>query len=319
MYLQTRLHTALVSVWLTAFAATADAQQADATFERSFEVDGRIGLDVETGSGSVTVREGAGDTARVAGRLVIHDRAGLFSFWRRGSRLTDDEAQELIRQFEQDPPVELSGSRLRVGHIDEEWRHGMSVSYEIEVPSTTDVRSQTGSGRMEIDGIEGRIVARTGSGGVTLRDVVGDVEAHSGSGSIRAAALAGGFEGRAGSGSIEVDLVTAGDVVVSTGSGRIRVAGLDGALNARAGSGSITIDGQPADDWELSTGSGTIRLRLPPEAAFSLDARTGSGGISSGHPLTVQGTIERNRLRGEAGGGGPLITARAGSGGIRIE
>lgn len=313
------LRTTMAVVLLTVCAAGVHAQRVDATFERSFAVDEQIELDVATGSGDVSVRRGDGDAVRVAGTLFIYDRGSAWSFWRRDSRLTDEDAEELIRQFEQAPPVELSGGRLRVGHIDEKWRHGISVSYEIEVPRTTDVRARTGSGRTEIDGIEGRVVARTGSGSVTLRDVAGEVEAHSGSGSIRAEALSGRFEGRAGSGSIDIDLVSGGDVAVSTGSGRIHVAGLDGGLSARAGSGSITIEGQPSESWDLTTGSGSIRLRLPAEAAFSVDARTGSGGVSTEHPLTISGSIDRHRLQGQVRGGGPLITARTGSGGIRIE
>ena len=300
-------------------SCSAQAQSIDAEFDRSFDVTGRIELDVATGSGNVIVRRSGGDTARVRGELRIHDRGSIWSFWRRGSRLSDEEIERLIEEFEQRPPVELSGNRLRVGHIDEEWRHGFSVSYEIEVPAVTDVEARTGSGRAEIDGIEGRVVARTGSGGVVLRDVIGNVEARSGSGSIRAEALAGSFDGRAGSGSIEVDLVAAGSVNVSTGSGSIRLAGLDGALTARAGSGSITIAGQPVERWELQTGSGSIRLSLPEESAFDVDARTGSGGVTTDHPLTIRGRVDRNRLQGQVRGGGPLISARTGSGGIRIE
>ena len=300
-------------------APALQAQTADATFERSFAVEGPFELDVATGSGDVNVRSGAADTATVRGRLVIHERGGGFAFWRRGSRLSDEEIADLIREFETEPPVDFSGRRLRVGHHDHEWNHGFSVSYDIEVPQSTDVRSRTGSGRMEVDGIHGSVEARTGSGGVTLRDIVGDVEASSGSGSIRAQSISGGFEGRAGSGSIDVDFISSGDVEVSTGSGSVRLAGVEGALSARAGSGSITVEGQPSGNWNLSSGSGTVRLRLPPEADFRLDARAGSGGISSDHPLTIRGTVERNRLQGQAGDGGPLITARTGSGGIRIE
>jgi hypothetical protein len=50
-----------------------------------------------------------------------------------------------------------------------------------------------------------------------------------------------------------------------------------------------------------------------------LEARTGSGGVSTDHPLTIQGSIDRNRLSGQVRGGGSLITARTGSGGIRID
>jgi DUF4097 and DUF4098 domain-containing protein YvlB len=294
------------------------AQQTDASFERSFDVERGLTLDVATGSGQVSIRAVEGNTARVVGSLRVHERNGGWAFWRRSSRLSEEEIEELIVEFEENPPVELVGNRLRVGHIDEQ-RQGFSVSFSIDVPRETDIRSRTGSGRTEIQGIEGRIEARTGSGGVSVRDVAGDVDARSGSGSIRAESIAGNFEGRAGSGSIEIEFASEGNVDVSTGSGTIRLGGLVGALSARAGSGSIIVDGEPTGDWELSTGSGSVRLRLPEEAAFSLDARTGSGGVTTEHPLTIEGNVDRNHIRGEVRGGGPLITARTGSGSVRIE
>ena len=295
------------------------AQQADARFERSFEVDGDLFLDVAAGGGNISIRPGDAGTARVVGELVVHEQNRGWGFWRRRSRLSSEEIDELIEQFTENPPVELAGSRLRVGHIDESWQRGFSVSYSIEIPRETDVRSRTGSGRTDIQGIEGQIEARTGSGGVNVRDVAGNIEARSGSGSIRAESVAGNFEGSAGSGSIDIEFASEGSVEVSTGSGSIRLGGLVGALSARAGSGSIIVDGQPTADWELSTGSGSVRLRLPEETAFSLDARTGSGGVTTEHPVTIAGRIDRNHIRGEVRGGGPLITARTGSGSVRIE
>lgn len=301
MKLTNHLKGLALSSVLVLVSTCALAQQPDATFERAFDVDEPIELDVAAGSGSIEIRQGGAGTARVFGELTVHNGRGFGGFWRRGSRLTDEEIAELVRRFESEPPVGLSGRVLTVGHIEEEWQRGFSVSYRIEVPAATEVRSRAGSGHTRIEGIQGRIEARTGSGGVTLKEVGGDIEASSGSGSV------------------SVDVVTAGDVNVSTGSGSIHLAGVDGALAARAGSGSIAVDGQPDGDWNLSTGSGSIRLRLPAEAAFDLDARTGSGGVSTEHPLTIQVTADRHRLQGQVRGGGPMITARTGSGGIRIE
>jgi hypothetical protein len=299
--------------------APAGAQQPDATFERSFDVSGPVELDVAAASGNITVRQGPAGRMRVSGELSIRDSGGSWAFWRRGARLSSDEAEALVQRFESAPPVELSGGRLMVGHIDNDWGRGFSVRYDIEVPAATDIRSRTGSGRLHIEGVGGSILAQTGSGRVDLLDIHGAVEARSGSGAISGRNIAGNFEGHAGSGSIVVDLVTSGEVSVSTGSGSIRLVGVDGGLDARAGSGSIAVDGQPNGDWNLTTGSGSITLRLPAEAAFDLEARTGSGGVSTDHPLTIQGSIDRNRLSGQVRGGGSLITARTGSGGIRID
>jgi len=60
---------------------------------------------------------------------------------------------------------------------------------------------------------------------------------------------------------------------------------------------------------------------LPSNASFELSAHTGSGGINVDFPMTVQGRLDHGRhdVSGKVGGGGSLLTARTGSGHIRIE
>jgi hypothetical protein len=302
-----------------AAVSNAVGQQADATFERQFAVGGPLDVEVATGSGAIAVRHSESGEVRVRGSLHIRNSGGSPAFFRGGSRLSDDDAEELIRQFETDPPVELAGGRLRVGSDDREWQHGVRIDYEIEVPAASAVTARTGSGRLEIDDIDGDVTARTGSGSIRIGDVAGRVQARSGSGAITASSIAGDFEGHAGSGSMDISLVGPGDVTVSTGSGSIDVDGVQGGLSARTGSGGVTVAGRPAAEWNLTTGSGSVRLRLPNDAQFELDAKAGSGGVSSDHPVTVQGAIDRGRLTGQVRGGGPLVVARTGSGGIRIE
>jgi DUF4097 and DUF4098 domain-containing protein YvlB len=159
----------------------------------------------------------------------------------------------------------------------------------------------------------------TGSGGITLDEVGGAVAARTGSGSINAAGIGGAFEAHTGSGSVSLVQSAAGDVVISTGSGSADVSGVEGALRMRTGSGGLRVQGTQRGTWELQTGSGSIAVRLPQDAAFDLDAHAGSGGVYSDHPIAVQGRIAPDRLNGTVRGGGPLLQARTGSGGIRIE
>ena len=107
--------------------------------------------------------------------------------------------------------------------------------------------------------------------------------------------------------------------MVTTGSGGSELHGVVGALRVKAGSGRVEVDGQQIGNWNVDTGSGSVRISLPDDAAFELDARTGSGGISIDHPLTVQGKISKKHLRGEVRGGGDQLTIETGSGGINIE
>jgi hypothetical protein len=297
----------VLGLWSTA------ALGASGTFEQSLSVDGRILLDVSTGSGSIKVVTGESDRAEIKGKIKV----GGGSFF---SRRSASEREELVAHLESNPPVSLEDGRLEVGHIkDKAYKRNVSISYEIVVPPGTEVISHTGSGSQSITGVAGPVEARTGSGKVTLTDIGGAVNARTGSGAIRANEIAGPFEAHTGSGSVRLTQVAPGDVVVTTGSGSSELHGVVGALRVKAGSGRVEIDGQQHGNWNVDTGSGSVRVTLPNDAAFELDAQTGSGGITVDHPLTVQGKISKKHLRGDVRGGGDQLTIETGSGGIHIK
>jgi DUF4097 and DUF4098 domain-containing protein YvlB len=301
----------LASTALAFFLSATEAYAASGSFEQSFSVSEPIFLDVSTGSGSIEIRAGNVREIEVKGKITV--RKGFF-------KRSGKEAEELVQRFEAEPPVNLDGQRLEVGHIkDRAYRNNVSISYEIVVPADTEVKSKTGSGSQSISGVAGPVEAGTGSGKVVLTNIGGAVNARSGSGAIKANEIAGAFEAHTGSGNVRLTQVAPGDVVVSTGSGSSELHGVVGALNVRAGSGRIEIDGQQDGTWDVDTGSGSVRITLPQDAAFELDAETGSGGISVDHPVTVQGRISKKHLRGDVRGGGDLLKVDTGSGGITIK
>jgi len=93
---------------------------------------------------------------------------------------------------------------------------------------------------------------------------------------------------------------------------------VNGAAHVDSSSGSVAISGRPAGPWSVHASSGEVTITLPPDAAFDLDARTGSGSINSAHPVTVSGTIDKHRIEGKVRGGGPLVQVSSSSGSIRI-
>lgn len=301
------------------------------SFERTLQVTGPVELDVQTGSGRITVRTGDAGSVHVVGTI----RAGRSLFnWFGTSRA----AEEKVRYLESNPPIEQDGNIIRIGYIKErKFRHNVSISYEVVVPVETQLRSKTGSGSQSIEGVRGPVSADTGSGNLTISHIGGEVRAHTGSGnieldsvkggvradtgsgSIRGASIAGSLWADTGSGSVRVELTASGPVEIETGSGSVDVRGVQGSLRVHTSSGRIQAEGEPAGSWNLSAGSGSITVRLPANAAFEFHARTGSGGIYTDHPLTVQGKINRRELRGKVRGGGFLLEVRTGSGSIRIE
>jgi hypothetical protein len=299
--------TAIVA--LTLSCGQAFAQAATGEFERTVNVAEPVALDVTTGSGSITIRRGA------AGQVEVHGSIRVGT----GGARSADEAEALARRLETEPPIEVTGSSVRVGHLDEEYRRNVSISYEIVVPAATSVVSRTGSGEQNIAELNGAVEARTGSGEITLTDIEGAVEASTGSGDIVASRIAGSFDGSTGSGSINLMQTASGSVSAATGSGSVSLSGVEGAARARTGSGRISIDGSPSGPWDVETGSGSVDLRVPTDAAFSLDLRTSSGSVETSHAVTMVGSLARGTLRGDVRGGGALVHVRTGSGRIRLE
>lgn len=304
------------------------AASAEGSFDRTLKVSGPIMLDVSTGSGSISVRRGPGDSVRVTGHIKATN------LWFSG----DNNAEERVRQLEANPPILQSGNTIRIGHIsDPELRRNISISYDLVVPEQTELRSHTGSGSQDVDGLRGplevgtgsgsikisgsgdTVRAETGSGSIDVVGVKGNVRAKTGSGSIRATDVAGGFEGSTGSGHIELELTAPGAVRLDTGSGGLQVRGVRGSLEAQAGSGTIEAEGDPTGAWRLHTGSGGVRLRMASNASFDLNARTSSGSINVSQPVVVQGTIGKKEIHGKIHGGGVPVEVETGSGDIRIE
>jgi len=316
--------TAAVAIGIFCLQIPAASASSEGGFERSLTVTGPVDLDLTTGSGDVRITSGAAGTVKVSARIKA-------TKWFGG----DDE--ERIRRIEANPPIQQSGNTIRIGHIDSDLGHNISISYEVVVPSDTRLHAHTGSGDQTISGIQGQVEVETGSGNLKLsnlgssvraesgsgdldiRQVRGVLRAKTGSGTIHAYDVAGGFEAHTGSGSVEVEQTSPGSARVSTGSGDVELRGVKGSLEAEAGSGSIHVEGQPTGGWTLHTGSGEVRLKLLANASFDLDAYTSSGSINVGLPITVQGQIGRKEVRGKVGGGGIPMVVRTGSGDIEIE
>jgi Toastrack DUF4097 len=300
-------HCVLVTL-VALLAGSAGAQTATGSFDRTLSVPAGLKLDVRTGAGSIDVRTGA------AGRVEVHGEI-------RVGRASDDAAAEaIVAQLMASPPIELAGSELTIGRLDDSLQHqSIAISYRVMVPADASVRSRSGSGRQTVAGVAGPVDAATGSGGVMLTGIAGAVRAATGSGSIEAHGIGGAFDGKTGSGAVKLEQTGPGDVSVTTGSGGVELSGVDGGARVHTGSGAIAVEGKPSAAWEIEAGSGAVLVNLPDDAAFTLDAHAGSGRITTSHPVTVTGSTERGQLRGQVRGGGPTVRIRTGSGGITID
>jgi DUF4097 and DUF4098 domain-containing protein YvlB len=295
---------------LVIFALASDAipavnfSTAEGRFERHLTVTGPVDLDLRTGSGGIDVRTGDATTVHVFARIKA-----------RGS-----EAAEKVKRIEANPPIDQQGNVIRIGRLmDRELQNNVSIQYEVTVPRETRLAAHTGSGNQSIDGVRGPVEAQSGSGNLVVANTGAGLSVRAGSGDIRANAVGSPFTGHTGSGNIRAALTGAGDVEARTGSGNVDLHGVHGRLAARAGSGNLTAEGEATGSWDLTAGSGDVTLRLPPQASFDVLLRAGSGRITTDRALTMQGSVNRHRVEGRVGSGGPLLSVTTGSGNIRVQ
>ncbi len=315
---------ALILLVLFAPPALADSE---GHFERTLTVTGPVDLDVQTGSGNITVQPGDSTQVEIHARLKAN-----------GGNHVSSDVEARIRQIVENPPIQQDGNTIHIGRSDD---HGLfkdiSITYEIKTPKETHLRAKSGSGDEEIDGIAGPVDASSGSGTLRLHDIgaevrastgSGDVEvqntqgkAHvtSGSGTIRATGIAGSLSATTGSGDVKLEQTAAGDVEVTTGSGTVELEHVKGAVRVSTGSGDIRADGEPTGTWRLHTGSGDVAVKLPETASFDLAAHTSSGSIESKREIIMSGNINPHELKGRVGNGGVLLDLNTSSGSIRID
>lgn len=306
---QTYPHRAICTSIFILAASLASFAGVIGTFDRSFQVNGNVDLEVLTRSGDITVRNGS------AGTVSIHAKIHAGTSLLFGS---DHKAE--VQELQTNPPIRLNGNSIRIDYVN---FNNISIDYEITVPENTAVRTHSGSGDQTVEGLKGNVDLESGSGDQRLARLTGDMHFQTGSGNIRGRELSGPARIKAGSGDIEIEEVGEGDIEVRTGSGNITANGINGGFHAEAGSGDIHGKGVPKTMWSVRTGSGNVTLNVPADAAFDVDVSSNSGSVTMGHPVstTVQGRIQESRksVVGKVRGGGPMISVHTGSGDVRVE
>lgn len=266
------------------------ALAAEGNFDKTLTVNGNVSLSVSTGSGYIKVTPGSDNQVHIVGH--VKSRGG----WGMGgsSKSADDRVNEVVSH----PPIDQTGNIIHIGK-ESHWLNNVSIDYDITAPRGTALDAGSGSGDLRINNVGVNAKLSTGSGNIDANGLSGNTSLETGSGDITAS--------QSGS----------GEVKAGTGSGNIHLQNVDGALKAETGSGNIEVSGKPSAGWKLGTGSGDVTLTTG-GSAFTLDASSGSGGIKTDVPITIEGSLDKHHVMGKINGGGPVIRVETGSGSIHI-
>lgn len=296
----------------------------------------RRGFNVAEG-GTLRLTAGLGDVTVVAGGTGVAIEIVREADGQRGEKLLAEHRID-IRQSGNDVVID--------GELDRDWSEGWfgfgswddyEVKWNIRVPAKYNVDVRTSGGSINLGDIGGTVEARTSGGNIkagrlqqsanlktsggsiTINGARANVVAHTSGGSIHLGETAGTVEARTSGGSIRLERV-GGNVTARTSGGGIRIEDAYGAVDASTSGGSIhaRLSRQPQGDSKLKTSGGGVTVLLSEGVGVEVDAESSGGSVSSDMPVTIQGTKDRDSLRGRIGSGGPRLVLRSSGGGIRI-
>jgi DUF4097 and DUF4098 domain-containing protein YvlB len=237
------------------------------------------------------------------------------------------------------------------------WRHpNLEAHYEITVPRKFDAHVETAGGNLRVAGLNGGVNIQTSGGNLDCENILGQVDGRTSGGDIKAANVHGGVNIHTSGGNLNCENIS-GDLLGRTSGGNVNCENITGDVDGRTSGGSVysrdchsrlaletlggnvTIDSftgselhartqggsvsadfvaAPKADSGLGTIGGDVKVRLPDNAALTLDAHTLGGFVKTDLPVQVQGKLSAGNLKGTVNGGGPLLKLETSGGNIEI-
>jgi DUF4097 and DUF4098 domain-containing protein YvlB len=275
--------------------------------DRRFNVRAGQNLRINVEHSDVTIRTGDVDEAHV---LVSLDSGNL------------DRAIEIFERMEFQ--VEMVGDEVRIesGSIDGNWNSGfnggLDINVDVTIPERFNVRMETTHGDVDLDDIDGIVVLNTTHGDVSAATISGpEISLKSTHGNIEAGALRSErIDVKTSHADIEVETVESRMFSATTSHSDVRVANLssDSDIETSHGDIEITLDGPYAA--ELGTSHGDVVVYAPSDLKASLDLKGAQVRVSSG--FNLQGSVDKDHVVAEIGGGGSRITARTTHGSVHL-
>jgi hypothetical protein len=240
----------------------------------------------------IRIEEGSIEIQGVEGSRAIEAE-----FLKRARSVDRETARGLLPRIEVSALESGEGRRFRFeGRVESIPPFGgdLRTDLRLRVPREVELEIATEDGRIQIEGIEGRVRAESGDGRIFVERASGELRLRTEDGSIVGRGLDAKVEAATDDGDIELEgTFTRLEAVTSDGSIRID------CLDWRAST----------ESWVVRTADGAIRALLPASAAADIDAIASDGRIVN-RLLSFDGAARDesdSRLRGKLGGGGPLL------------
>ena len=314
---------------------------------KTFPAAGVKAVEAETSGGNVSVSGQATGDARV--EMYIQTNNG----W--GEGISREEMQKRLDEG-YDITIAMQGDKLvatarQKRGWENNWRHGLSISFVIYTPSAVsshvrtsggniDMKDLTGNenfhtsgGNLGIDHLSGTILGRTSGGNVTIHNSHDDIDLQTSGGNMEAMYCEGkiqlstsggnvGLRGVKGSirastsgGEVEGNKIT-GDLDAHTSGGNIDLDEVAANLSASTSGGNIRVHFLSTKSVDLSNSSGDISVELP--QGQGMDLRISGERVHSTALNNFKGTFDEHHIDGSLNGGGVPVRVDGNSGEVHL-
>lgn len=342
------MKTIILAIALSVTTAAYAQQDQKPYLTKSFAGATITEANVETSGGGITFE--GGDAAQ--SRVEVYIRGN------NGRELSNEEIKDRLDKYYtvrielNGGKLFVSAKRKNEEH---EWisEHNLNIAFHVYTPRSTSAELNTSGGGIHIAHLDGgKQVFNTSGGGLDVSDITGKIDGSTSGGGIHVDHCSNDIHLTTSGGGIHADHLK-GTIFLETSGGGLTLTNLSGKINAGTSGGGVrgsNIDG----DLKTSTSGGSIDLD---DLACTLDASTSGGGvhvtmtalgkyvklsssagsvslsIPSGKGLdltldgnhvsmeglgSVNGTIEKDHVRGTVNGGGIPVEIDANSGGVTV-
>lgn len=139
------------------------------------------------------------------------------------------------------------------------------AAFRISAPSGVDFEAASGTGKIGVSGITGRVTVKGGTGAVALSALAGRVDVNSGTGEV-------------------FGELCSRRLSVKTGTGKVDLKGLCGPAEIETGTGAVTLEWSRIPESgtaRIKTGTRDITVTLPAAAAVTAALKSGTGKVTS--------------------------------------